>query len=159
MVGSNSLRVLILAVLSLMASASNGINGKNFFSLWVFCRLCWFCFTSLNIFFFNFPISEEKIPLKEIFVPLGETPTKLEGIFNPELDESDAEYWRLNAQQYLQNVLDDPQKQMKPKKAKNVIIFLGDGMSFYFWFYVFDAAAFIQLIWNILYIFCLNSHI
>lgn len=142
-----------------MASASNGINGKNFFPFEFFVVLVDFVLKVWTFFFFNFPISEEKIPLKEIFVPLGETPTKLEGIFNPELDESDAEYWRLNAQQYLQNVLDDPQKQMKPKKAKNVIIFLGDGMSFYFWFYVFDAAAFIQLIWNILNIFCLNSHI
>lgn len=47
----------------------------------------------------------------------------------PKLDESDAEYWRRNAQSFLKNVIDDPQKEMKSRKAKNVILFMGDGMS------------------------------
>lgn len=45
------------------------------------------------------------------------------------LNEKDAEYWKQNAQSYLKNVLEDPEKEQKPKKAKNIILFLGDGMS------------------------------
>lgn len=45
------------------------------------------------------------------------------------MDEKDAEFWRKDAQNYLKNVLEDPEKEHKPKKAKNIILFLGDGMS------------------------------
>lgn len=44
-------------------------------------------------------------------------------------DESNAEYWRKNAQDYLKNVLEDSEKEIKPRIAKNIILFLGDGMS------------------------------
>lgn len=56
MVGSNSLRVLILVVLSLMASASNGINGKKkkcFFPLSFLSSLL-ILFYKFEHFFFQF---------------------------------------------------------------------------------------------------------
>lgn len=43
--------------------------------------------------------------------------------------EFEADYWRKDAQDYLKSVLEDPEKKSKPKKAKNIILFLGDGMS------------------------------
>lgn len=48
---------------------------------------------------------------------------------NTKLDESDSEYWNRNAQFYMKNVLEDPSRQMKLRKAKNIILFMGDGMS------------------------------
>lgn len=48
---------------------------------------------------------------------------------NPE--ELDAKYWRRDAQDYLRDVLKDPIKTLKqtaPKRAKNVILFLGEFM-------------------------------
>lgn len=76
-----------------------------------------------------FAISEHEAPVKEIFVPIVGNPTMSTEFFNTQLDESDAEYWRHNAQNYLKSVLTDPQKKMTSKKAKNIVYFLGDGMS------------------------------
>lgn len=56
-------------------------------------------------------------------------PVKSKTIFKPLLDETDANYWIKDAQRYLKQVLNDPRETMKPKKAKNIIFFLGDGMS------------------------------
>lgn len=74
-----------------------------------------------------FHFSGDEIQLKEIFVPLN--PTQSTVNFNTPLDESHAEYWRKNAQDYLRSVLEDPEKEMKSRNAKNIILFLGDGMS------------------------------
>lgn len=72
---------------------------------------------------------DDDLPINEVFVPLIETSTGAKDVSNVKLDESDNEYWQQNAQNYLKNVLENPQKQMISKKAKNIIIFLGDGMS------------------------------
>lgn len=66
--------------------------------------------------------------LKEIFVPMA-NPTQSTENSNTPVDESHAEYWRKNAQDYLKNVLEDPEKEIRSRKAKNIILFLGDGMS------------------------------
>lgn len=50
-------------------------------------------------------------------------------MFGRSFDESDADFWKTNAQHYLQDALKDPRKTMEPKRAKNIIMFLGDGMS------------------------------
>lgn len=62
-------------------------------------------------------------------MPLEESTARAGDISTAKLDETDNEYWRQNAQSYLKSVLEDPQKQIKAKKAKNIILFLGDGMS------------------------------
>lgn len=61
-----------------------------------------------------------------MFVPLNAEPTVF-SVDNPK--EFEADYWRNDAQDYLKSVLEDPEKEVKPKKAKNIILFLGDGMS------------------------------
>lgn len=44
--------------------------------------------------------------------------------------ELESDFWRTNAQNYLKDALNDPRKtDPKPEKAKNIILFLGDGMS------------------------------
>ncbi|XP_031628391.1 membrane-bound alkaline phosphatase-like [Contarinia nasturtii] len=74
----------------------------------------------------------EILTKSDLFIPL-EQPTEPKVLFNTNLDESDAEYWKRDAQNYLKNVIDGPKKErvekMKQKKAKNIILFLGDGMS------------------------------
>lgn len=77
-------------------------------------------------FFLHIP--EDEIQLKEIFVPLM-NPTESADHSNQPIDESHADYWRKNAQDYLKSVLEDPEKEIKSRNAKNVILFLGDGMS------------------------------
>ena len=63
---------------------------------------------------------------ENVFVPLDAEPT----VFSVDnAKEFEADYWRNNAQDYLKSVLEDPEKEVKPKKAKNIILFLGDGMS------------------------------
>lgn len=88
----------------------------------------------LNIFHFNFFV----VPLDESFPSelfstfvenLVEPKQEEKIVFNSKLDETDADFWREHAQQYLKDVLGDPEKQMKPRKAKNIILFMGDGMS------------------------------
>lgn len=74
-------------------------------------------------------ISDDEIQLKEIFIPLMTNPTQSTENLNEPLDESQAKYWRKNAQDYLKSVLEDPEKEIKSRNAKNVIMFLGDGMS------------------------------
>lgn len=45
-------------------------------------------------------------------------------------DELDSNYWTTNAQNYLNDVINNPKKtDPKLQKAKNIILFLGDGMS------------------------------
>lgn len=56
-------------------------------------------------------------------------PTQSTDNLNAPIDESHAEYWQKNAQDYLKSVLEDPEKEIKSRNAKNVILFLGDGMS------------------------------
>lgn len=77
-----------------------------------------------------FPTDE--LLAKEVYVPLTEPIVPLDQqklAFNAKFDESDTEYWQNNAQSYLKDVLTDPQKEMKLRKAKNIILFMGDGMS------------------------------
>lgn len=56
-------------------------------------------------------------------------PTESTEHLNEPIDESHAEFWRKNAQDYLKGVLEDPEKEIKSRNAKNIILFLGDGMS------------------------------
>lgn len=44
--------------------------------------------------------------------------------------ELESSFWNDNAQNHLKKILkEDEQREQKPKRAKNVILFLGDGMS------------------------------
>lgn len=72
-------------------------------------------------------ILDDDLQVKEIFIPLLSNPTQ--STENEPIDESHADYWRKNAQDYLKSVLEDPEKEIKSRNAKNVILFLGDGMS------------------------------
>lgn len=68
------------------------------------------------------------VPLEDL-TKSGEQPELAFNAKFDEFDESDTEYWQNNAQSYLKDVLTDPRKEMKPRKAKNIILFMGDGMS------------------------------
>lgn len=74
-------------------------------------------------------ILENEIRVEEIFVPLVGNPMQSTENSGTHVDESSADYWRKNAQDYLKSVLEDPEKEVKSRNAKNVILFLGDGMS------------------------------
>lgn len=74
-------------------------------------------------------IPEDEVQFKEIFVPLMTNPTESTENLNEPIDESHADFWRKNAQDYLKSVLEDPEKEIKSRNAKNIILFLGDGMS------------------------------
>lgn len=73
----------------------------------------------------SFFLPANDIHVEEIFVPLVGSP----GQSGENLDESHGDYWRKNAQDYLKNVLEDPEKEVNARKARNIILFLGDGMS------------------------------
>lgn len=73
-----------------------------------------------------FSIPDAELSSKDLFVPVDAEPKV---ILETNLNEKDAEYWKQDAQNYLKYVLEDPEKEQKPKKAKNIILFLGDGMS------------------------------
>lgn len=62
-----------------------------------------------------------------MYVPLESNSIEPKVVFSTNLDQTDAEYWLNDAQRYLHDVLQDPRKTMKPKRAKNIIMFLGDG--------------------------------
>lgn len=90
----------------------------------------------MKFFFFKNRFFSEELPPKDVYVSAEESikpqPVNLlkpKLAFNTILDESDSEYWRRNAQLYMKNVLEDPRKEMKLRKAKNIILFMGDGMS------------------------------
>lgn len=83
----------------------------------------------IGFFLLYFEVELPSLPSNEIFVPLEESTARAGDISYAKLDETDNEYWRQNAQSYLKSVLEDPQKRMMTKKAKNIILFLGDGMS------------------------------
>lgn len=78
--------------------------------------------------FFSFFKTDDEFASRDLYVPLEQNSVDPQ-LLRANLDESDADYWRQNAQSYLQEVLQDPRKVMKPKRAKNIILFLGDGMS------------------------------
>lgn len=83
----------------------------------------------------NEHILSEELPSKNIYVSVDESIEPQLKLLEPKttantkLDESDSEYWRRDAQIYMKNVLEDPRRKMKPQKAKNIILFMGDGMS------------------------------
>lgn len=102
------------------------INSKFIFDIFKFESKFQYFFPFFCSFLY---IPEDEVQFKEIFVPLMTNPTESTENLNEPIDESHADFWRKNAQDYLKSVLEDPEKEIKSRNAKNIILFLGDGMS------------------------------